>query len=74
METVRFYWKCARYAWAGTWSLANLTAAGVGGIILAGAFYCWGLKMDAPTSINGVIALDVGVTVASIAVMWVSLS
>jgi len=30
--------------------------------------------MDAPTSINGVIALDVGVTVASIAVMWVSLS
>ena len=49
-------------------------SGGVGGIILAGASYCWGLKMDAPTSINAVIALDVGVTVASIAVMWVSLS
>jgi hypothetical protein len=71
MEIVRFYCKCARYAWAGSWSRANSTAAVGGGIILAIASHYWGLKMDAPTSIQGVIAFGVGVTVASIAVMWV---
>jgi hypothetical protein len=71
METIRFYWRCARYAWTGSWSLANSTAAVGGGIILAFASYYLGLKMDAPTSIQGVIAFGVGVTIASITVMWV---